>query len=174
MRPKTFFVLPSPLNWSNFLWMYKNFYLNLCKIHKGGNLRLPIIKKKRFWQPFFITVMKVPPFPLVHRPGLSTDHPLVGSDLLVGNVHFSMRRRRKFSACPLTTPLVGNDLLPVGGQGGGYIFLFKGTPPRTRTVLSFFFCTKPSLGGCKGSAVPHRVRSAYPPCMHCVRTARTV
>jgi hypothetical protein len=66
-----------------------------------------------------------PPTGLVHR-----------SDLLGGDVHFAMRSRRIFfglspnnppggkqsfgsKACPTDPPLVGSDLLPVGGLGGG-------------------------------------------------------
>ncbi len=59
--------------------------------------------------------MKNPPSTsnrFVHRP-----LPLVGRDLLVGDIHFSMSRRRKFSG--LSTPLVGSDLLPVVGLEWG-------------------------------------------------------
>ncbi len=48
----------------------------------------------------------------------------VRSDLLGGDVDFSMRGRRKFFGLSTpTSPLVGSNLLPVGGLGRGYFFL---------------------------------------------------
>ncbi len=80
--------------------------------------------------------------------------PLVGSDLLGGDVHFSMCRRRNFLARPPTTSPVGSDHLPVGGLGRGVIICWGGGGGNT-----YFQFWVPGLKPYSGTRVPKRLHA---------------